>query len=83
MQYIIKKLFPHTKIGNNLEFPAGNMFWARVTAIYQIFEINFDNKFDNEKDQTNDTIMHGIERIWLYLVKINGFFYKKIFNNSL
>ena len=83
MKYIIKKLFPYTKIGNKLEFPAGNMFWARIAAIYQIFEYNFNNKFDNEKDQTNDTIMHGIERIWLYLVKINGFFYKKIFNSYL
>ena len=83
MKYIIKRLFSYTNIGNIIEFPAGNMFWAKVTAIYQIFELNFNNKFDNERDQTNDTIMHGIERIWLYLVKINGFFYKKIFKNYL
>ena len=79
MNYIIKKLFFNYKIGSKLEFPAGNMFWARFMAIYQIFEFNFNNKFDKENDQTNDTIMHGIERIWLYLVKLNGFYYKKIF----
>ena len=81
MKYIIKKLFSNAKLGSKLEFPAGNMFWARVNAIYQIFEININNKFDKEKDQTNDTIMHGIERIWLYMVKLNGFYYKKIFKS--
>ena len=83
MKYILRKLFNKVKLGNKLEFPAGNMFWARVTAVYQIFEINFYNKFDKEDDQTNDTIMHGIERIWLYLVKLNGFYYKKIFKSYI
>ena len=81
IKYIIKKLFSNAKLGSKLEFPAGNMFWARVNAIYQIFEININNKFDKEKDQTNDTIMHGIERIWLYIVKLNGYYYKKIFKS--
>ena len=83
MQYILRKLFNKVKLGKKLEFPAGNMFWARVTAIYQIFEINFYNKFEKEDDQINDTIMHGIERIWLYLVKLNGFYYKKIFKSYI
>ena len=83
MKYILRKLFNKFKLGNKLEFPAGNMFWARVTAVHQIFEINFYNKFDKEDDQTNDTIMHGIERIWLYLVKLNGFYYKKLFKSYL
>ena len=81
MKYIVKKLFPNYGIGNLLDFPAGNMFWARTNAIYQIFEYNFNKKFFKEKDQTNDTIMHGIERIWLYLVKINGYYYKTIFKS--
>ena len=83
MKYILKKLFSYNNIGNKLDFPAGNMFWARFDAIYQIFEYNFFNKFESEKDQTNDTIMHGIERIWLYLVKHNGFYYKKIFKSYI
>ena len=83
MKYILRKIFNKVKLGNKLEFPAGNMFWARVRAVYQIFEINFYNKFDKEDDQTNDTIMHGIERIWLYLVKLNRFYYKKIFKSYI
>ena len=79
MQYILNKLFSNYKIGNKLIFPAGNMFWAKINAIYQIFEYNFNLCFFKEKDLTNDSIIHGIERIWLYLVKINGYYYKKIF----
>ena len=55
------------------------MFWSRTKAIFQIFIYDFSKYFSKEKDQKNDTIMHGIERIWLYLVKMNGFSYKIIF----
>ena len=78
MQYILNKLFHNYKIGSKLIFPAGNMFWARINSIYQIFEYNFKLHYFKEKDLTNDSIIHGIERIWLYLVKINGYYYKKI-----
>ena len=83
MKYLLKKLFSFNNIGNIFDFPAGNMFWAKIEAIHQIFEYNFLKKFDSEKGQTNDTIMHAIERIWLYLVKLNGFYYKKIFKSYI
>ena len=76
---ILKKIFPGNEIGNLKAFPAGNMFWSRTQAIFQIFIYDFYKYFSKEKDQKNDTIMHGIERIWLYLVKMNGFSYKIIF----
>ena len=77
--FILKKIFPRNEIGNLKAFPAGNMFWSRTEAIFQIFIFDFYRYFSKEKDQKNDTIMHGIERIWLYLVKMNGFSYKIIF----
>ena len=79
MRYLLRQLFPNYRIGDHLDFPAGNMFWAKTNAIYQIFDITFNKKFYKEKGQFNDTIMHGIERIWLYLVKLNGYYYKTIF----
>ena len=81
LNYLLKIIFTNHKYqtGNELDFPAGNMFWARVLSIYQIFELNFLEKFPKEKGQIDCTIMHGIERIWLYLVKLNGYYYKKIF----
>ena len=81
MNYILKTIFKNYKIGTQLYFPAGNMFWARVKAVHQIFEYNFDKMFSRENNQVNDTIMHAIERIWLYLVKLNGFYYKTIFKS--
>lgn len=79
MNFLRLKLFPHYKIGELINFPAGNMFWSKVDAIFQLFIYDFSEYFPNEGDQKNDTIMHGIERIWLYLVIYNGFYYKTIF----
>ena len=52
------------------------MFWAKTKSIYQIFNIRL--KYPKELGQTNETIMHAIERIWLYLVKLNGYYYKTL-----
>ena len=79
MNKILGKIFGGFKIGEKLEFPAGNMFWAKTKAIYQIFKVKL--RYPKELNQTNETIMHGIERIWLYLVKLNGYYYKTIFKH--
>ena len=76
MNFILKKIFGNVKIGNYFQFPAGNMFWAKTEAIYQIFNIRL--RFPKELNQTNQTIMHAVERIWLHLVKLNGYYYKII-----
>jgi len=79
MNYILESIFHRYKIGDKLIFPVGNMFWAKTKAIYQIFNIKL--KFPEELSQINTTIMHAIERIWLYLVKLNGYLYKQIIYN--
>ena len=81
MNYILKKIFHNRryKIGQFLDFPAGNMFWAKTLAIYQIFHLDINDKVPKEKGQLDITLMHGIERIWLFLVKLNGYYYQKIF----
>ena len=79
MDFISEKILKNNTIGELVNFPAGNMFWAKIRAIYQIFTYDFSKYFPNEDNQINDTIMHGIERIWLYLVKLNNFYYKVIF----
>ena len=79
---ILNKIFPGYKIGKKFDFPVGNMFWAKVKAIHDIFELNnIEYLFPKELNQLDGTIMHGIERVWLYLVKINGYYYKKIFKD--
>ena len=79
MNFILNKIFKRTEVGKKLTFPVGDMFWAKTKSIHQIFNIKFINIFPDEIGQINDTIMHAIERIWLYLVKKNGYYYKSIF----
>ena len=83
MKYLIDKLFNKhkMKIRGKIEFPMGNMFWAKANAIFQIFDEEFQKKLPQELGQKDGTIMHGIERIWLYLIKLNGYYYKKIFKH--
>ena len=83
INFLLNTTFPDKKyqVGKILDFPIGNMFWSRVSAIHQIFEINILDQFPKEKWQTDCTIMHAIERFWLFLVKINGYYYKKIFKS--
>ena len=75
---IFKILFKNMniKVGETLDFPDGNMFWARTKSIYQIFSDKIIELCPKENGQIDGTALHGIERIWLYLVKINGFYYK-------
>jgi lipopolysaccharide biosynthesis protein len=83
INFLLNVTFPDKKyqVGKILDFPIGNMFWSRVSAIYQIFELDISNKFPIERRQTDSTIMHAIERFWLFLVKINGYYYKKNFKS--
>ena len=78
MNFLLKRIFhKNYVVGDKLVFPLGDMFWAKTKSIYQIFNIRL--QFPEELGQTNDTIIHSIKRIWLYLVKLNGFFYESIF----
>ena len=77
INYILKLIFHKYKIGEKIIFPVGNMFWAKTRAIYQILKISIN--YPDELGQINATIIHAIERIWLYLVKLNGYYYKTIF----
>ena len=66
---------------DNIIFPAGDMFWAKTDAIRQIFEMEyFDDDIPDENNQVDGTIMHAIERLWIYLCQINGYGYCKIRN---
>ena len=58
---------------NNIVFPVGNMFWARVDAILPLFTNNLSDNFPNEKGQADGTIAHAIERLWVYTAEYNGY----------
>ena len=82
LNYIINKIFPGYEIGKKLKYPLGNMFWARVDSIKQAFGHKYVymlKKIDSEKDWKFTS--HFNEIFWLYLVKMNGYFYKTIFKS--
>ena len=82
MEAIIKEIAPYLKLStDNLDFPMGNMFWAKMKSVFQIFQKDFYRQIPNENEQLDGTLIHGIERIWIYLVKFNGYYYKKIFKH--
>jgi len=68
---------------DDIMFPAGNMFWARTDAVKEIFEVDYvDADFPDEGAQVDGTLMHAIERLWLYVAQANGYGYQTIRNLS-
>ena len=81
LNYIINKIFPGNRVGTKLKYPLGNMFWAKVDAIKQAFGhkyIYMLKKKDAEKDLWLNSNFNEV--FWLYLVKMNRYLYKTIFN---
>ena len=79
---LMKKLKPGYRIDRkSLMFPAGNMFWGRFDALSQIFALDVRSlDVPAEENQRDGTIMHAIERIWLYLADANGFSFLQVRN---
>ena len=63
---------------NYVDFPEGNMFWAKTAAIHQIFNL-YSNIILTQKYIL--MLEDKLDKIWVFLVKINGFSYKKIFKH--
>ena len=81
---LLNKLGISPDLLEKLVFPGGNMFWARTSAVLDIFKLGFSQKdFPSEKKQLDDTPAHYIERVWVYVAKNNGFSYLKTFNNCM
>ena len=79
MKYLFSKFIPGDKFSDKyFDFPAGDMFWARTKAIYQIFKIDLRHDIPNENGPIN--ILYALERFWLFIVKKNGYYYKKYYN---
>ena len=74
-------MFPGSKVGKEFKFPIGNMFWAKVDAVYQAFRHKFVTMLDKNEAEISNITAYGNEILWLYIVKKNGYFYKTIFNS--
>lgn len=57
-----------------IEFPAGSMFWAKVSALKPLLELSLTlEEFDQENGQTDHTVMHAIERSFTHICLAQGY----------
>lgn len=62
-----------------VDYPAGTMFWAKVSSLKPIFDLNLTyNDFAEEAKQIDGTIAHVIERALLQIVKSTGYDYCEV-----
>ena len=59
-----------------IDYPAGTMFWFRPQAISQILDsgIGYED-FPEEPIGNDGTIAHGLERLFGYVTRLNGYDY--------
>lgn len=66
-----------------MDFSVGSMFWIKTKAIRQLFELKLQySDFGIEAGQKDGTLAHALERIFVPLVKRNGFEYATIDLNN-
>jgi len=81
MKYLFAKLLPGYECPSGYcDFPGGDMFCPRTKAINNIFKIDLRNDIPGEEGPKD--ILYAIEKSWFFIVKKNGFYYKKYFNHK-
>jgi len=78
---LLKRIGCAVEVSGDAVFPVGDMFWARSAAVKPMFDAHITD-FPKEQGQVNATIMHEIERSWVYMARSLGFESEKIFNNT-
>jgi lipopolysaccharide biosynthesis protein len=60
--------------GGDMDFPSGSMFWARSAAFKPILDLalGYDD-FEPELGQTDRTLAHAIERLYLFVCERAGY----------
>ncbi|MFG7490359.1 glycoside hydrolase family 99-like domain-containing protein [Methylorubrum rhodesianum] len=78
---LLDKLGCSTLLPEIPQFPVGNMFWAKVSAVAPILEYNWqDVDFEIEEDQVAGTLPHCIERLWGYVAASRGYRFNEVFS---
>jgi lipopolysaccharide biosynthesis protein len=67
-----------------LDFPSGSMFWAKSAALRPLLDLNLSfEDFPVEGEQTDHTLAHVIERLFLYACERSGHDWLKIADPAL
>ena len=76
---LLRKIGYSRDLPQRPNFPAGNMFWARVDAIEGILGQDWRyEQFGTESGQIERTLQHAVERCWTYAAAVRGYYTKKI-----
>ena len=77
-EWLLRKMgIPAGIVPDDILFPAGDMFWARTSAVQDLFQVDYtEADFPEESGQVDGTLMHAIERLWLYVAQYNGYTYQ-------
>lgn len=60
-------------------FPSGSMFWFRPDALRGLIDSRFlFSDFPEEQGQTDGTVMHAVERLFLHVCEQNGYGYAQV-----
>ena len=79
LNLILNRIYSKVNITQTyIDFPEGNMFWAKIRAIYPIFKI-YSNLMISKIPIL--ILKEYLDIMWIYIVKINGFLYKTIFKH--
>ena len=79
LNLMLNKINPKVNITQTfMDFPEGNMFWAKIRAIYPIF-----NLYSNLMLSGIPILIlkNNLEKVWIYIVTFSGFLYKTIFKH--
>lgn len=73
----LKLVGVEAELPDDVVFPAGNMHWVRTEAVREIFDAKLESLYSPEDDEKIDgTVMHAVERLWLYVAAAHGYGYK-------
>ena len=80
INFLLRKLYSdkYHILKSNTNFPEGNMFWAKLKAIYPIYSL-YSKCIISKKYEL--ILENYLEKIWTYIINYNGFVYKKIFKH--
>ncbi|WP_191092590.1 rhamnan synthesis F family protein [Francisella sp. SYW-9] len=79
---LLCRMLKMSEIGNTPLFPVGNMYWARVDAIRDLFYLEKDSVLQQEPLSNDGSYMHAIERIIPYVVEKNNYSYVTVYNKE-
>lgn len=69
-------------VEETIVFPLGNMFWARVEAIKDLFDLDPKVVLQKEPLPYDGSYMHAIERISPALIEKNNYIYKTVYKKG-